>query len=923
MTDASLGGADYELDLDTNKFKAKATEAGSFLHTTIAVAAGITAQKLSAEFQQMGKELFNLVADFDHFIITLGSQGQVADDVARQVAASMLELSRTTLFSAQGIVVAVAGIAQRLETLTGRAVNVADATAFMTAATDLAVASSSDLTSATSALINVMLAYQIPLEDVAKASDLVFNLSRITGVEFITLSLAADRLKSRLGEAAPNLADLGTVLAMVNQQGITGSRGLLVLVSGINALTSGSKETTNELNRLGIGVYDAQGRFVGFRSILDQLSKAYADFTPQQRKMSADLLFTGEASNILLGLIKAGPETFDKFNERINTSGTAAEGARQHVADLNGQMELLKNNVQATAIEMGDKLEPSVTKVLTAINPMIEALSENEDAMLAISIVAAGILVSGLALVAVGFYAVAGAALVALIAENAALLGIPIAVALAVAAVILLIKHFQEVVAFFKGNWLTIGLLIFAPFLGAIRLITDNWRGLFDILPEPVQNFIIKVLAMIDTMVNGFLTAARTIASAFDDLDPTGHLNTAGKIPGNIDLAGGAEAHQAAVARAHANAAAEAWTTSGSIQPKGPAATPEGAGPPVVPPPFPEKEKSIPQGVLDLLALAAAFAVFQAQTGGSIEDFKVFLKLQEANINLNDRQRDALTALNVSTMLLANQGYQLRLAFVQMAEEAARTGRSLQSVISDVFKGLADKATSLLDQILNGPTREGTELQLRIDRLTRQADLLTRGGADESRLANIGKKGTPQPTGADRELKSINDQIKSLQLEQKIRQDDLAIMKDEAILKQKNLQTDRDVASANDFLGTVIENLTGTVKRLDDAMGGLLGRLSQALGIPQFAGGISYVPQKMLAVLDPGEAVLTAQENAGRTGSRGNGGYSIQNYFTIQADMSDEAVNRLAAKVEQAGDRSLQRMMRRGSLPPSGSNSGR
>lgn len=924
-----VGEAEYELDMDTSQFKAKAEDAGSFLQRTMAVAAGIEFQRISEKFAQIGVELFNLVADFDHYIITLGSQGAIAQQTAQDIANAMLDMSRTTLFGASEIVVAVAGVAQRLETLTGREVNVADSTKFMAAATDLAVASSQDLATTTSTLINVMLAYNIPLEKVAEATDKVFNLSRITGVDFITLSLAADRLKARMGEAAPTLEDMGSVLAMVNELGITGSRGLLVLVSGVESLTSGSKEVNNELNRLGVGVYDAQGRFVGFRAVIEQLSAVYTKMTPQQRQLSADILFSSQASNILLGLIDKGTESFDQFNERITTTDTVATGANQHIADLNGQIVILKNNITATAIQLGNNLEPAVTKTLAVLNGILGVLTANEEVMLALAIVAGGVLVAGLLAVAAAFISVAGAATVAFIAANAALLGIPIAVAAAVAAIVLLVRNFEQVVDFVQNNWQALLVLISAPITGgvgisiaAMMLMKGEWDNLFLSLPGVVQQFIIAFAEQIDQMVGIFVEGVNKMIRKYNEIARFVGADVS-ELSGT-DFSGSLEEQLERQRQEREEKQFFDEFLRGENAPVGPGTTGGGGtGPPVVPPftADPAKApKAIPQSVLDMRALAAAFAAWQELTGDtSIHNFRVYLGLQAAEIELRERESEALIALGISQIQATNQMYELRLAFVQMVEEAARSGRSLQEVIRDVFQGAADEAMSLLNDIMGGATRESTEMQLRIDRLRRQALLLERGGADSSRVDNAGKEGRPQPNAADRELRRIEQQIEMLELEQRIRQTNLDIMKSEATLKQQNLQTDRDIATANEFLKTVIYNLTGTVKTLDDALGGLIGRLTQQFGITQLQTGLPYVPTPMLALLHEGEGVLNARQNQEyRMGMMPSGPLA---QFSMAFHGSD--FDRMRTEMNEQYDQAVWQIRRRGSSTPRGSFSGR
>jgi hypothetical protein len=336
-----------------------------------------------------------------------------------------------------------------------------------------------------------------------------------------------------------------------------------------------------------------------------------------------------------------------------------------------------------------------------------------------------------------------------------------------------------------------------------------------------------------------------------------------------------------------------------------------------------------------LLALAAAFDAFHAQTGGTPADFRVALRLGQDRLDLDQRLADVQTALNVSTMEAGNAGYQLQLTYAAIAEEAVRSGSTVEQVTARMFEGILGQAKSALDGILNAPTRESTQMQLQIDLLQRQADLLTRGGAKTT--AGKGETLTAQ----DRQLIAVQAQIKALELEQKIRQDDLAIMRDQAVLADKTLRTDRDLAAADVWLTGVVGNLSGTVMALDKAMGGLLGTLAGGIGHAALGGlhsGLTLLGERgpELANLGSGSMVMPADVtrlmlNPGIVmpefkmpsfTSREGGGspVTIQQHFTINADMADAAINNLVRKVEQANERSLLRAMRGGSLAPTGSN---
>jgi TP901 family phage tail tape measure protein len=77
---------------------------------------------------------------------------------------------------------AFAPVAGQLKTTEGAALNTAQALKFMKTAADLAEGSQTDLGTATASLSQVMQSFHLPLTDAAKASDLLFNVSRSLNV---------------------------------------------------------------------------------------------------------------------------------------------------------------------------------------------------------------------------------------------------------------------------------------------------------------------------------------------------------------------------------------------------------------------------------------------------------------------------------------------------------------------------------------------------------------------------------------------------------------------------------------------------------------------------------------------------------------------------------------------------------------------
>lgn len=155
---------------------------------------------------------------------------------AQKIGAAFQTTIGTTEFSAITLANAYAGVAGQLGEMQGKALTASQALAFMKTTSDLAEASGESLGAATTTLTNVMQAFQIPVKDASSASNELFNTSRLTGVGLDSLGSTVDKLKAKLGVAAPTLGDLGTLLVDLQNHGVQGARGLMVVNTAMTTL---------------------------------------------------------------------------------------------------------------------------------------------------------------------------------------------------------------------------------------------------------------------------------------------------------------------------------------------------------------------------------------------------------------------------------------------------------------------------------------------------------------------------------------------------------------------------------------------------------------------------------------------------------------------------------------------------------------
>src|ERR1700682_450168 len=476
---------------------------------------------VTAAFAGVSLVSTKLAIDFEHATTTLQNQAGLTDAAAKQVSAAILDMGRSSLFSAGEMINVLSPVAGRLQTLTSATLTTPTAQRVLKGSSDLAAASQTDLKDSTSALVSVMLAYKIPLSEAAKASDELFNTSRITGVGIAELATAVDRMHEKMGVAAPSLRDTGALVAEVAAAGLSGSRGLLAVTTAVDTLTSGSNAVDKTLHDLGIGVFDSQGRFIGLRNVIAELAPVYAKLTEAQQAETSKALF---GSQVLTDVIKAGLPAFDTQTQRVSEQGTAAEAARRHQQDLAGQITILKNDVDALAIAFGERLTPAVVKVVDFIHPLAVELEQNSTAMTVLAIVAGGVVVAALAVATIWFANMAAAAVTATaaivgleVAASGGLLLIPLALAAVAAAGFLLGSNWKSVLDGMRDEAASAGSAIENIWSGTIR----------DILPQAP--------AWGDSVNNAFYATAQYIDGTVFPSIESAWAATMNALPGYVD----------------------------------------------------------------------------------------------------------------------------------------------------------------------------------------------------------------------------------------------------------------------------------------------------------------------------------------------------------------------------------------------------
>ena len=258
--------------------------------------------------------------------------------------------------------------------------------------------------------------------DLAYASDLVTDAMASLNIEANKqnvddfgnkLAMAASKANanvSQLGEAiltvggtAANLkggtTELTTALGLLANVGIKGAEGGTHLRNIILSLQSPTDEAAKKMQKLGLQVYDSQGKMRGLNDILSDLNSAMNGMTQGQKDSIINQLFNKTDLAAVNGLLAAQGEQWDTLAAQIDSAdGAMGQMAETQIDNLQGAMTIMSSAFEGLQLAVYDELEPTLTEAVKwgtdCLTQLTTALSEGgPEAMLA----AAGEIISDLA----------------------------------------------------------------------------------------------------------------------------------------------------------------------------------------------------------------------------------------------------------------------------------------------------------------------------------------------------------------------------------------------------------------------------------------------------------------------------------------------------------------------------------------------
>lgn len=356
-------------------------------------------------------------ADFDERMSSVKSLSHATADEQRQLKQAALETGTAIGFSATQaadaeIELVKAGVSAA--DIYGGALS---GSLKLAAAGQLDVADASEIASAT------MVQFGLKGRDVTHIADL--------------LAAGADKALGGVSDLGEGLKYLGPVaasahigleqtvgtMALLAQNGILGQQAGTSLRGVLLSLTAPSKVAADTMKQYGIEVYDAQGKFIGFNGVAEQMHSRLGTLEDAERDAALGRIFGNEQITAATILMNGGAEAVDKWTKAVNEQGFATEQAVGKMDNLNGDLTKLRSSFQTAAIVTGEAADGPLRSAVQVVTDMVDTYNQAPGAVQGVvlgvgALTAVVTLGSGAMLIAVPKIVAYGAALKVLSESN-------------------------------------------------------------------------------------------------------------------------------------------------------------------------------------------------------------------------------------------------------------------------------------------------------------------------------------------------------------------------------------------------------------------------------------------------------------------------------------------------------------------------
>lgn len=245
---------------------------------------------------------------------------------------------------------------------------------------NLAAASGEDLATTSDIVTDALTAFGLSAQDSGHFADVLDAASSNANTNVSMMGETFKYAAPIAGALGFSVEDTAEAIGLMANAGIKGSQAGTSLRTIMTNLSGDVKICGQNIGEVTIATTNADGSMRDLSDILADCRVAFSGLSESEQAAAAEALVGKNAMSGFLALMNASEGDIDKLSGAIDNCNGAAQNMADIMNDnLEGQLTILKSQLQELAISFGEILLPAVKKIVGWIQGFINVLNSLPD----------------------------------------------------------------------------------------------------------------------------------------------------------------------------------------------------------------------------------------------------------------------------------------------------------------------------------------------------------------------------------------------------------------------------------------------------------------------------------------------------------------------------------------------------------------
>ena len=328
------------------------------------VTAGVTA---------LGTAAVKTAADFDSAMSQVAAVSGATGDDLQRLREKAREMGAQTKFSASEA-------AEAMNYMAMAGWKTEDMLSGIEGVMNLAAASGEDLATTSDIVTDALTAFGLSAQDSGHFADILAAASSNANTNVSMMGETFKYCAPIAGALGFSAEDTAEAIGLMANAGIKGSQAGTALRTIMNNLSGDVKICGSSIGEVTIATTNADGSMRDLSDILADCRTAFAGLSESEKAAAAESLVGKNAMSGFLALMNAGEGDINKLSSAIeNCDGCAAGMAETMNNNLEGQLTILKSQLQELAISFGEMLMPAIRTIVGWIQKLVDWLNSMDE----------------------------------------------------------------------------------------------------------------------------------------------------------------------------------------------------------------------------------------------------------------------------------------------------------------------------------------------------------------------------------------------------------------------------------------------------------------------------------------------------------------------------------------------------------------